>query len=398
MKGDVSNKGLATKAIHAGQPPDQHTGAVMVPITLATTYAQESPGKYYPGGYEYSRSANPTRTAYEKAVSTLEGGKHGMAFSSGLAATATIIHLLKSGDHVITIDDVYGGTGRYFRSVVGPMSNIEFSFVDLLQPGALKANVKPGKTKMLWIETPTNPTMKIVDIAKLAKEGHHHNLIVVVDNTFMSPYSQRPLTLGADISLNSVSKYINGHSDVIGGFVSVKDDALADKLRYYQNAVGAVPSPFDCYMAMRGLKTLPIRMEQHQRNAMTVAKFLEGHPKVRKVAYPGLPSHPQHHIAKKQNNCFGGMITFWLKGDLSHARKFLENCKIFTLAESLGGVESLVEHPAIMTHASVPPELRAKLGIDDSLIRLSVGIETIDDLMEELKGNLDSLSIPSSKL
>jgi cystathionine gamma-lyase len=340
--GKGGQAGIGTKAIHAGQHPDPVTGAVTVPISLASTFVQKSPGVH--SGYEYSRSGNPTRKAFEECVAQLEHGKYGLAFASGSATTATVLSLLKSGDHVVTVDDVYGGTNRYFRRVANEVSTMQFTFTDLTKDGELEKAIKPN-TKMLWLETPTNPTLKICDIAKLSKIAHKHKLIVVVDNTFASPYFQSPLLLGADISVHSVTKYINGHSDVVMGVLALNNDALYERLKFLQNAIGAVPAPFDCYMALRGLKTLHVRMQRHAENAMKVAQFLEKSPKVQRVIYPGLPSHPQHEIAKKQMRGYGGMITFFLKGGIDQSRVFLEKLKLFALAESLGAVESLAEHP-----------------------------------------------------
>jgi len=384
-------KHIGTDAIHAGQPHDSYSGAVIGAISLSTTFSQQSPG-VPTNGFEYSRSGNPTRNSYEACVAACEGGKYGLAFSSGSAATATILAMFATGDHVITIDDVYGGTNRYFKRISSVNSGVTFSFVDFTKEGELEKAFTP-KTKMVWLETPTNPTLKVVDIAKTAKIAHEHNCILVVDNTFMSPYFQRPLSLGADIVVHSVSKYINGHTDVIGGIVVTSDDELHKKLRFLQNGMGAIPSPFDCFLAMRGLKTLHIRMREHEKNAFAVARFLEKHPKIEKVVYPGLPSHPGHEIAKKQQTGFGGMITIYLKGGLAQSRVFLENLKVFAIAESLGGVDSLAEHPAIMTHASVAPEERAKLGISDTLCRLSVGIEDTEDIIADLANALDKVTL-----
>lgn len=392
--------GFATRLMHVGQEPDAVTGAVAVPISLSSTFAQKSPGVpsgteshlSYHKGYEYCRTGNPTRAAYEKCVAAAESGKHAVAFASGMSATTAVIHLLSAGDHVIVIDDVYGGTQRYFRRTVVPTYGMSFSFVDLTVDGELAKAVTP-KTKMVWIETPTNPTLKIVDIAKIAAECKTHGLLLVVDNTFMTPYFQKPLLLGADISLSSVTKYMNGHSDVVGGIVITNSDALLEKLRFIQNGLGAVPSPFDCYMTNRGMKTLHVRMERHGSNAMAVAKALEAHPFVERVLYPGLPSHPQHDIAVKQCTGFGGMITFYIKGSMAHARTFLESLKIFTVAESLGAVESLAESPACMTHLSVPEEHRRALGISDTLIRLSVGIEDEKDVVDDVLAALAAASI-----
>jgi cystathionine gamma-lyase len=324
---------FGTNAIHVGQPPDPQTGAVMVPISLSTTFAQESPGVLK--GYDYSRSGNPTRDAYEKCVAALEGGKYGLAFASGLATTTTILASLNSGDHVISVDDVYGGTQRLFRRVCAPNTGITFTLVDFTKEGALEGAFTP-KTKLIWLETPTNPTLKVSDIKKTCEIAHKHGAIVVVDNTFLTPYFQRPLSLGADIVMHSVTKYINGHSDVVGGVLVTNNEDLYKKLKFLQNAIGAVPSPFDSFMVLRGIKTLHVRMREHEKNAMAVAKFLEAHPKVEKVHYPGLASHPQHEIAKKQQTGFGGMITFWMKGGLEQSKQFLENLKIFACAESLG--------------------------------------------------------------
>jgi cystathionine gamma-lyase len=381
MKTNLNELGFETRAIHAGQTPDPTTGAIMTPVYLSSTYVQESPGRHK--GYEYSRTHNPTRKAFEDCLASLENGKFGMAFSSGCAATTTIAHLLKAGDHIICCDDVYGGTFRLFDKVI-KHNGVELSMVDLTNEVQFKSAIKPN-TKMVWIETPTNPMLKLIDIKKISKLAHEKNLIVVVDNTFASPYFQKPLDLGADITYHSTTKYIGGHSDIVGGALVVSKPELAEKLFFLQNALGAVTSPFDSFMQLRSLKTLPIRMKAHQANAIEVAKFLEKHPKVEKVIYPGLTSHPQHQLACEQMSGFSGMITFYVKGGLEASRKTLEAFKIFSLAESLGGVESLVEHPAIMTHASVPAESRKALGIHDSLIRLSVGIETLSDLIADLE-------------
>ncbi len=377
---DTSTLGFGTLAIHAGQEPDAATGAVMTPIYQTSTYAQESPGKHK--GYEYSRTDNPTRTAYQACVAALEGGKHALAFSSGLAATDGILHLLKSGDHVVCGDDVYGGTFRIFDKVFTKMG-ISFSFVDCSDLQKAEAAFKPN-TKLFWIETPTNPMLKVLDIAALTAIAKRKGAVSVVDNTFMSSYFQKPLSLGADIVVHSVTKYMNGHSDVVGGVLATNRPDLYEQLKFLQNAIGAVPAPMDCFLVMRGLKTLHVRMERHAANAMEIARLLEKHPKVDRVIYPGLESHPQHAIARKQMTGFGGMITFFLKGGLPEARAFLEKVKIFTLAESLGGVESLNKHPAIMTHASIPAETRKQLGIHDNLVRISAGIEDVADLKKDL--------------
>eukprot|EP01114_Cavostelium_apophysatum_P017627 TRINITY_DN528_c0_g2_i1.p1 TRINITY_DN528_c0_g2~~TRINITY_DN528_c0_g2_i1.p1 ORF type:complete len:433 (-),score=107.77 TRINITY_DN528_c0_g2_i1:35-1219(-) len=383
-------KGFGTLAIHAGQPADPQTGAVMIPISLSTTFHQASPGVNK--GYEYSRSGNPTRAAYEELIAQLEGGRFGLAFASGSATTATVIAMFTSGDHIITVDDVYGGTNRYFNKVSTPHAHLQFSFVDLTKEGALEA-AWTDKTKAVWIETPTNPTLKVVDIERAAEIAHKRGAIVIVDNTFMTPYFQRPLSLGADIVVHSVTKYINGHSDVVGGAAVTSNEELYKKLKFLQNAIGAIPSPFDSFLVLRGAKTLHIRMREHEKNAIAIARFLEKHEKIDRVAYPGLESHPQHDIAKRQQRGYGGMITFWLKGGLEQSRQFLEHLQIFACAESLGGVESLAEHPAIMTHASVAPEDRAKLGISDSLCRLSVGIEDLDDLLHDLVNALNHVKL-----
>lgn len=370
-----------TLAIHAGQQPDPTTGAIMTPVYLTSTYVQESPGKHK--GYEYSRTHNPTRKALEENVAALEGGKFGLAFASGCAATTTIAHLLKKGDHLICCDDVYGGTFRLFDKVI-QNNGVEFSFVDLVSEENFKKAIKPN-TKMVWIETHTNPMLKLIDIEMISKVAKSKNILVCVDNTFMSPYFQQPLSLGADIVCHSTTKFINGHSDIVGGIVVVKKQELAEKLHFLLNSMGTQQATFDSFMVLRATKTLAVRMRAHQENAMRVAKFLEEHPKVEKVIYPGLKSHPQHQLALKQMKGFGGMISILLKGGLSESRKFLEKVKIFSLAESLGGVESLIEHPAIMTHASIPADKRKELGILDNFIRLSVGIEHIDDLISDLE-------------
>lgn len=373
--------GFETRAIHAGQEPDPTTGAIMTPVYLTSTFVQSSPGVHK--GYEYSRTHNPTRKAFEGCIASLESGDFGFAFSSGCSATTTILHLLKQGDHVIAMDDMYGGTFRLFDKVL-KLDGMEFSYTDLTHFENFEKSIKPN-TKMVWLETPTNPTLKLVDIQKISEAAHKKNIIVVVDNTFMSPYFQKPLKLGADIVVHSATKYIGGHSDVVGGVAVTSVKTIAEKLAYLSNSMGTTMSPFDSFMFLRSLKTLPLRMKAHQESAMVIAEFLEKHPKVNRVIYPGLKSHPQHELAKKQMSGFGGMITFFIKGGLEGSRKFLESVKVFALAESLGGVESLIEHPAIMTHASVPPEKRKELGIDDSLIRLSVGVETQADLIRDLE-------------
>lgn len=381
MKKNVDRKmSFLTRAIHAGQEPDPTTGAIMTPVYLTSTYVQESPGVHK--GWEYSRTHNPTRKAYEKCMADLEAGKFGFAFASGCAATTTILHLFKQGDHIIAGDDMYGGTFRLFDKVLRH-NGLGFSFVDLTRPENFEKALT-SSTKMVWLETPTNPTLKLVDIEAISKIAKKKNVMVVVDNTFMSPFFQRPLELGADIVVHSATKYIGGHSDVVGGVAVTSDEKIAERMAFLSNSMGGIAGPFDSFMCLRSLKTLGVRMEAHQKNAIRVAEYLQSHKMVDKVLYPGLPSHPQHELAKKQMSGYGGMITFWIKGGLSSAQKFLENVKVFALAESLGGVESLIEHPAIMTHASVPVEVRKTLGIDDSLVRLSVGIESVEDLIWDL--------------
>tara|TARA_R110000782_G_scaffold19101_17_gene52157 strand:+ start:11131 stop:12288 length:1158 start_codon:yes stop_codon:yes gene_type:complete len=373
--------GFGTRAIHAGQAPDPSTGAICTPIYQTSTFVQKSPGVIVEE-YDYSRAANPTRTALEANIASLEGGKHGLAFSSGVAATGVVIHLLSAGDHVVLCDDVYGGTNRIFHRVFAQMG-IEITLVDMTDLEATKAAFKPN-TKLVWIETPTNPMLKVVDIAAVTKIAKDHGAITAVDNTFSSPYLQNPLSLGADIVCHSSTKYIGGHSDAIGGVLITNDADLHKRMKFIQLSEGAVPGIMECFLFLRSTKTLHVRMDRHCDNAMTVAKHLEAHPKVEKVIYPGLESHPQHAIAKKQMRAFGGMVTIYLKGGLAESRAMLEKVRIFALAESLGGVESLIEHPAIMTHASVPADQRAKLGIADNLVRLSVGIEDVDDLIADL--------------
>jgi cystathionine gamma-lyase len=377
---------FGTRAIHAGQPPDPATGAVMTPIYATSTYAQQSPGVNK--GFEYSRTQNPTRFAYERCVADLESGTRGFAFASGLAATATILDLLDTGDHVIAADDQYGGTYRLFERVRRRSAGLSFSFVNMTDPENVRA-AATSKTRLIWVETPSNPLLKIADLRAIADIGRSLGAITAADNTFASPYLQRPLEFGFDLVMHSATKYLNGHSDVIGGIVVVGENrALADRLAFLQNAVGGIPSPFDSFLVTRGLKTLHLRMERHCENALRVAESLEKHPSIDRVLYPGLTSHPQRALARRQMSGFGGMITAFLKGDLASTRQFLERCEIFTLAESLGGVESLIEHPAIMTHASVPAEQRAALGISDTMVRLSVGVETVEDLINDLANAL----------
>lgn len=379
MKKD--NLKFNTRAIHAGQSPDPSTGAIMTPVYLTSTYVQESPGVHK--GWEYSRTHNPTRRAYEECIANLESGKFGFAFASGCAATTTVLHLLNAGDHVIAMDDMYGGTFRLFDKVL-KHHGLSFSYTDLTDIANVEKAITP-QTKMIWVETPTNPTLKLADIKKISALAAQKGILVAVDNTFMSPYFQRPLELGANIVVHSATKYIGGHSDVVGGVAVTSDAKIAEKLAFLSNSMGGVQGAFDSFLALRSLKTLPLRMKAHAENAMKVAKYLEKHALVEKVIYPGLESHPQHSLAKEQMSGFGGMITFFIKGGLPAARTFLESVGVFALAESLGGVESLIEHPAIMTHASVPPEQRKMLGIDDSLIRLSVGVEDCDDLIQDLE-------------
>jgi cystathionine gamma-lyase len=374
---------FGTKAIHAGQEPDPTTGAIMTPIYATSTYVQSSPGVHK--GFEYSRSQNPTRFAYEACVAALEGGVRGFAFASGLAATATIVETLDTGDHVIASDDMYGGTYRLFERVRKRSAGLRFSYVDMSDPENVR-RAAGERTRLIWIETPSNPMLKLIDLGRVAEIGRSIGAITVADNTFATPWVQRPIEHGFDLVMHSATKYLNGHSDVIGGVAVVGQNAdLAERLAFLQNAAGAVPSPFDSFLVLRGLKTLHLRMRAHCENAQRIAEWLAAHPGVEKVIYPGLPSHPQHELAKGQMNGFGGMITMLVKGGLDESRRFLERCRVFALAESLGGVESLIEHPAIMTHASVPPEQRAQLGIADNLVRLSVGVEDVADLIADLE-------------
>jgi len=383
MHSPGKKSGFATRAIHAGQSPDPSTGAVMQPIYATSTYVQESPGKHK--GFEYSRTQNPTRMAYERCVADLESGTRGFAFASGMAATATVLDLLDSGSHVIAMDDMYGGTYRLFERVRKRSAGLTFSFVDLRDRKILEAAIRP-ETRLIWVETPTNPMLKLVDLAMIVEVARKHHLMTVCDNTFASPYLQRPLESGFDAVMHSATKYLNGHSDMVGGIlVAGERPELAEQLAFLQNSVGAVAGPFDSFLALRGLKTLALRMECHCSNALELAAWLAKHPQVERVVYPGLVSHPQHALAKRQMRAFGGMVTIFLKGGEAGARLFLERCKLFALAESLGGVESLIEHPGIMTHASVPAETRKGLGISDSLVRLSVGVEDVADLRADLE-------------
>ncbi|KAA3611337.1 MAG: PLP-dependent transferase [Calditrichaeota bacterium] len=378
--------GFQTDAIHAGQTAEPVTGAIMTPIFQTSTYVQEEIGKHK--GFEYSRTQNPTRHAMEENIAVLESGKYGIAFSSGLAAISSIIEMLEQGDHVICTDNVYGGTFRVFDTVFKKFG-LDFSFVDTSN-FALIEQACTEKTKLIFVETPTNPMLTLTSLKKLADYGKKQNILTVVDNTFMSPYFQKPLEFGIDLVVHSTTKYLNGHSDVVGGIVLTANKELSDKLHYIQNAVGAVPGPMDCFLVLRATKTLALRMREHEKNSIALANFLNDHPKVEKVIYPGLESHPQHELAKEQMSGFGGIISIEL-GSLENSRKFAESLKIFALAESLGGVESLVDHPAIMTHASVPQNERVKLGITDGLIRLSVGVEDEEDLIEDVRQALGNI-------
>lgn len=373
-----------TRAIHAGCEPEPVTGAVMTPIFQTSTFVQESPGKKK--GYAYARTHNPTRTALEENIASLEEGNHGLAFPSGMAAISTVIQMLEAGDHVVCCNDVYSGTFRVFEKVFKG-HNLKFDFVDLAIHQSLEKHIKDN-TKIIWLESPSNPLLKITDIATIKNIAERNNILTVSDNTFATPYFQKPLNLGVDIVMHSTTKYLNGHSDIIGGAVITNDKKLYDKMQFIQNATGSVPGPFDCFLVLRGIKTLAIRMERHAENAMRIARYLEKHSKVKRVIYPGLKSHPQHELAKKQMSGYGGVISFFIDGGLEAAKKFLERVEIFSLAESLGGVESLIEHPGIMTHASLPDEVKEELGISDELIRISVGIENVDDLINDLESAL----------
>ena len=388
MADNTNRLAFSSRVIHAGQAPDPQTGAVMQPIYQTSTFAQESPGVHK--GYVYARGHNPTRFAYERCIADLENGQRGFAFGSGMAAIATALELFPAGTHVVAMDDVYGGTFRLFERVRKSTASLSVSYVDLSDARNLEAAVRP-ETKLVWIETPTNPLLKIVDIEAVSAIARKRGVLVGCDNTFASPYCQRPLDLGADIVMHSATKYLAGHSDVIGGVLVVKDKDLAERLQFLQNSVGAIQGPFDSYLALRGLKTLALRLERHCANAAALADWLEKHPAVARVSYPGLKSHPGHAVAKAQMDAFGGMITIFLKGGLPAARAMLERVELFTLAESLGGVESLIEHPGIMTHASIPPERRKELGVDDALVRLSVGVEELGDLRRDLDQALAGL-------
>lgn len=377
---------FATRCIHAGQEPDPTTGAVMMPIYATSTYVQQSPGVNK--GYDYARTKNPTRMAFERCIADLEGGSAAFAFASGLAAISTSLECLDQGSHVISVDDLYGGSRRLFERVRKRSMGIEVSYLDLSDPDAIEAEIRPN-TRLVWVETPTNPLLKLVDLERVAAIAKKRGIWAAADNTFASPYVQRPLEHGFDLVVHSTTKYLNGHSDMVGGVAVVADNAeLGERLKFLQNAVGAIQGPFDSFLALRGLKTLALRMERHCTSGLKVAAWLERHPKVRRVFYPGLASHPQHALAKKQMHGFGGMISAELEGTLDDARRFLERCQLFALAESLGGVESLIEHPGLMTHGSVPVDVRAALGISDTLVRLSVGIEDPDDLIADLDAAL----------
>jgi len=377
---------FATRCVHAGQEPDPTTGAVMMPIYTTSTYVQQSPGVHK--GFDYARTKNPTRMAFERCIADLEGGSVAFAFASGLAAISTTLECLDHGAHIVAVDDLYGGTRRLFERVRKRSMGIEVSYLDLADAQALESAIRPS-TRLIWIETPTNPLLKLVDLERVAAIAKKRGIWSAADNTFASPYVQRPLEHGFDIVVHSTTKYLNGHSDMVGGTAVVgENEELRERLKFLQNAVGAIQGPFDSFLALRGLKTLSLRMERHCASALKIAQWLERHPKVRRVYYPGLPSHPQHAIARKQMRAFGGMISVDLKGSLDDTKRFLERCQLFALAESLGGVESLIEHPALMTHGSVPPEVRAELGITETLVRLSVGIEDADDLIADLAAAL----------
>jgi cystathionine gamma-lyase len=392
MSNTDKKAGFETRVIHAGQFPDPSTGAIMPPIFQTSTYVQSSPGVHK--GYEYSRSQNPTREALERCVADLEGGRRGYAFASGLAGMSTVLELLDAGSHIVASDDLYGGSFRLFERVRRRSAGHDISFIDMSDPAAIRAALKPN-TKMLWVETPSNPLLKLIDLEAVASIAREHGLITVADNTFASPWGQNPLAFGFDIVAHSTTKYLNGHSDVVGGLVVVGNEPrhadLAEKLAFLHNAVGAIAGPFDSFLALRGVKTLALRMERHNQSALALAQWLEAHPKVARVHYPGLESHPQHALAKRQMRGGGGMISIDIVGDLAASRRFLEAVHLFALAESLGGVESLIEHPAIMTHASIPAEQRARLGIGDTLIRLSVGIENLDDLKADLQAGFNAI-------
>lgn len=381
MAKDTKKLAFATRVIHAGQHPDPSTGAIMPPIYATSTYVQKSPGEHQ--GYEYSRTQNPTRQAFERCVADLESGTHGFAFSSGMAAIGTVLELLDTGSHIIAMDDLYGGTTRLFQRVRQRSAGLQFSQIDMTSEEAIRAEIRDN-TRMLWVESPTNPMLKLADFEVVARIAREFDLLLVADNTFATPCGQRPLEMGCDIVVHSATKYLNGHSDMVGGVAVTANEEIAEQLGFLQNSVGSILGPFDSFLALRGLKTLSVRMAQHERSAQAIAEWLEQDARVERVIYPGLPSHPQHALAKRQMDSFGGIVTFFTHGGLAEARQFLERCQVFALAESLGGVESLVDHPAIMTHASVPADMREALGISDQLIRLSVGIESVADLIADL--------------
>jgi cystathionine gamma-lyase len=385
MDSTRKNLRFATRAIHAGQAPDPTTGALVTPIYATSTYVQTSPGKHK--GFEYSRSQNPTRFAYEDCVASLEGGLAGFAFASGLSASATVLELLDAHSHVIALDDLYGGSRRLFEQVRKRSAGLEFDYTHMQTQESIEALIRDN-TRMIWLETPSNPLLNLVDLEMVVAIASERGIITVADNTFATPWAQRPIEFGFDLVLHSATKYLNGHSDIIGGIVVCGNEELTEPLRFLQNAVGAIASPFDSFLALRGLKTLALRMERHSENATAIAQWLDRHPKIERVIYPGLPSHPQHQLARRQMSGYGGMVAAILKGGEEESRRFLERCELFTLAESLGGVESLIEHPAIMTHSSVPEEVRLSLGISDGLVRISVGIEDIDDLIRDLDSAL----------
>ena len=386
----MSSHGFATKAIHAGQAPDSATGAIITPIYATSTFVQERPGVHK--GYEYSRSGNPTRSALENCLAALEEGVAGFAFASGLAAESVIIDTLPKGSHIIATDDLYGGTFRLFDKVKRELQDLKITYVDMTDESAVVQAIK-SNTRLIWVETPTNPLLKIIDLEKIAVIATAHGLISVCDNTFASTYLQKPLTLGFDLVVHSATKYLNGHSDIVAGvIVARQDDEVTQRIRFLQNAIGSVLSPFDSFLLLRGLKTLAIRMEAHCANAHAIALYLEAHPKVRQVIYPGLPTSPYHQIATKQMKGYGGMVSFYLEGGAEETGQFLAAIRLFSLAESLGGVESLIEVPALMTHASIPKEVREQIGIGDSLIRLSVGIEDLDDLLQDLEQALSTVN------
>ncbi|HEY8650031.1 MAG TPA: PLP-dependent aspartate aminotransferase family protein [Chthoniobacterales bacterium] len=380
---------IATRVIHAGQSPDPSTGAIMTPIYATSTYVQQSPGVHK--GYDYSRSINPTRSAYERCIADLESGTRGWAFASGLAAMATALDALDSGSHIVVSDDLYGGTFRLFERVRRRSANLDFTFIDMTDAQNLESAMRPN-TRMVWIETPSNPLLKLIDLEAVAKIARGHNAISMSDNTFATPWAQRPIEFGFDMVVHSATKYLNGHSDMVGGVIVVGDDKdLGDRIAFLQNAVGAIAGPFDSFLALRGLKTLALRMERHSENALEIARFLASEPKIASISYPGLKEHPQHELAKRQMRGFGGMITVVLDTDLAGTRRFLEKTHLFSLAESLGGVESLINHPALMTHGAIPAEQRAALGIGDSLVRLSVGVEDVNDLIEDLQAAFEAI-------